>query len=68
MFSEDLVMEEITTEWGALVWGAERGVVKASKMELVRHFYHLDRKRVANALRCGCKLCLNAVSHLVQKQ
>jgi hypothetical protein len=68
MFSEDLVMNEIDTEWGALVWGAERGVVKASKRELVQHFYHRDRKRVANALRCGCKLCLKAVSHLVDKQ
>lgn len=68
MFSEDLIMDEIDIEWGALAWGAERGVVKSSKQELVRHFYHLDRKRVANAIRCGCKLCLNAVSHLVAKQ
>jgi hypothetical protein len=68
MFSEELIMREIDIEWGALAWGAERGIVKSSKRELVQHFHNRNRKRVANALRCGCKLCLKAVSHLVDKQ
>lgn len=66
MFSEDLVLESISHEWNILAWSAKRGVVGESQRAIVKHFDRANRKRVANAIRCGCSLCLKAVEHLVE--
>ena len=66
MFSEDLVFESVSHEWKVLVWASKRGVVVESQSALVKHFDRANRKRVANAVSCGCRLCLRAVEHLVQ--
>ena len=66
MFSEDLVLESISHEWNILAWSAKRGVVGESQRAIVKHFDRANRKRVANAIRCGCSLWLKAVEHLVE--
>ena len=66
MFSEDLILESVSHEWNVLAWASKRGVVGESQSAIVKHFDRANRKRVANAVRCGCRLCLQAVEHLVQ--
>ena len=66
MFSEDLILESVSHEWNVLAWSSKRGVVGESQSAIVKHFDRINRKRVANAVRCGCRLCLRAVEHLVE--
>ncbi len=66
MFSEDLVLEAVAQEWNVLAWASKRGVAGESQSAIVKHFDRANRKRVANAIRCGCLLCLKAVEHLVE--
>ena len=66
MFSEDLMLDAVSREWNVLVWASQRGVVAESQSAVVKHFDRANRKRVANAVRCGCRLCLRAVEHLVE--
>jgi hypothetical protein len=67
MFSEDLILDELSREWSVLVWASQRGIVKSSKSAVVKHFKQMKRYRIMMAVGCGCSLCLKAVSHLEVK-
>ena len=67
MFSESLVLDEISKEWNVLVWAASRGVVKSNRRAIIQHLKSNKQHRIANAVVCGCSPCLKAVSHLEVK-
>jgi hypothetical protein len=67
MFNESMIIDEISKEWDVLVWAAARGVVKSNRRAVINHLKSNKQHRIANAVTCGCKLCLRAVSHLEVK-